>query len=189
MTHGPKPGKAIECARGIAMRRGTVWDVSSMPGFPAHLLVFTPKQVVFIRVKRTRSHISDVGEVRLANRLEIFGLRNIPATAVISTELWILSPWGTWQYFRINPDSVSEIQCDGLAVVHVDPVTRQGTSPVGPVSIIPPVTTMNTTGPAREVSPLVRGDSPGHAPEVPVMKPGDNSGDAVLLETPARTEV
>ena len=63
MSHGPKPRKAIDEAWTIASRRGPVLDTSGMPGFPGDLLLFTGMQVVFIKVKRIRTHATDAREM------------------------------------------------------------------------------------------------------------------------------
>jgi len=128
MTRGKKPEKAIGKSLGIAVMRGAVWDVSTLSGFPADLIVFTPGQMIFIRVKRSRTRISEVREIESDFRPEIRELRTVPATAVVRMELWVLTPWGTWQYFRIAHDSVTEICRDGL------PLAGKEKNPPGPDS-------------------------------------------------------
>jgi hypothetical protein len=54
-------------------------------------------------------------------RTEILYLRRVPLTGVIARELWILSPWGTWQYFRILDDRVIEIRSNGMPVLQEGP--------------------------------------------------------------------
>jgi hypothetical protein len=39
----------------------------------------------------------------------ILQLRRLPKTAVVSREIWVLSPWKTWQYFQVLDDRIVEI--------------------------------------------------------------------------------
>lgn len=113
MTHGPKPKKAIDEASKIAVIRGTLLNISMMPGFFTDLLLFTGTQVVFIRVVRIRTHACDPKEIELMFKEAIRGLRNVPLNPVVCREIHVLAPWGAWQYFRIEDDRVVEVRRDG----------------------------------------------------------------------------
>jgi hypothetical protein len=80
-------------------------------------MIFRETGTVFVRIKRVRSHISDPKDIERMFRDEILQLRRIPKTAVVSREIWVLSPWKTWQYFHVPDDRVVEIRCDGQPVL------------------------------------------------------------------------
>ena len=50
-------------------------------------------------------------------RLDLLRLRRIPLNGANARELWLLTPWGTWQYFRILDDRVIEIRADGTPLL------------------------------------------------------------------------
>ena len=60
-------------------------------------------------MKRSHSRIRSIQELRVLFSDEIAGLHTIPLTAVVSRELWVLLPWGAWQYFCIGDDGIREI--------------------------------------------------------------------------------
>jgi hypothetical protein len=53
-----------------------------------------------------------MGELTILFSGEIAGLRTVPLTAVVSRELWIFLPWGSWQYFCIGNETITEIRND-----------------------------------------------------------------------------
>jgi len=113
MTRGPQPLMAIRGAQEIACRRGVVLDKPVLQRSHYDLILFTAGCTVFIRVKRIRTHISNPQEIARTFSEEILQLRRIPNTAVVSREIWVLSPWKTWQYFQILDDRIVEVRCDG----------------------------------------------------------------------------
>lgn len=118
MTHGPKPKKAIDEAGRIAVGRGTVLDISLIPGFFTDLLLFTGTQVVFIRVMRIRTHACDPKDIEIMFKEAIRGLRNVPLSPVVCREIHVLAPWGAWQYFRIDDDRVIEVRKNGSLLMN-----------------------------------------------------------------------
>jgi len=117
MTHGPKPKMAIDKAAKNTTIRGTVLNISQVPGFFTDLLLFTGTQVVFIRVMRIRIHACDPKEIERMFKEVIHGLRNVPMSPVVCREIHLLAPWGAWQYFRIDDDRVIEVRRDGSPVM------------------------------------------------------------------------
>ncbi|MDP3395138.1 MAG: hypothetical protein Q8S57_00490 [Methanoregula sp.] len=117
MTHGPKPKMAIDKAAKNTTIRGTVLNISRMPGFFTDLLLFTGTQVVFIRVMRIRTHECDPKEIEWMFKEVIHGLRNVPLSPVVCREIHVLAPWGAWQYFRIDDDRVIEVRRDGSPLI------------------------------------------------------------------------
>lgn len=113
MTRGPQPLLALRGAREIACRRGLVLDRAGILSSHYDFIIFRETSTVFVRIKRVRSHISDPKDIERMFRDEILRLRRIPKTAVVSREIWVLSPWKTWQYFHVLDDRVVEICSDG----------------------------------------------------------------------------
>jgi hypothetical protein len=121
MTRGPKPHQAIQEAQQAAAGRGVVMDATGITGSLSDLVVFPPTVVVFVRVKRIRTHITDPKNVEEEFRQEVLQLRQLPQTTVVSREIWVLTPWKKWQYFRILDDRLVEIRCDGSPVLQTGP--------------------------------------------------------------------
>lgn len=131
MTRGRPPLAARRVAQEIASRCGVVLDAAGLQATSYDFILFCSSCSVFIRVKRIRMHISNPPDIARMFREEILLLRRLPKTAVVSRELWVVSPWGLWQYFLISDDSVVEIRCNGLPPRPVQPVNPvPGTVPV-----------------------------------------------------------
>jgi hypothetical protein len=117
MTRGPRPLIAIAGAQEIACRRGTVLDKTVIQRSPYDFILFIAGCTVFVRVKRIRTHISNPQEIARMFTEEIQQLRTIPKTPVVSREIWVVSPWKTWQYFQVLDDRIVEVRCDGQPVL------------------------------------------------------------------------
>ena len=122
MTRGPQPLIAIRGAQEIACRRGVVLDKTVIQRSHYDFVLFTTACTVFVRVKRIRTHISNPQEIAMMFWEEVLQIRRIPKTAVVSREIWVLSPWNMWQYFQILDDRIVEVRCDGQAVLHEEKV-------------------------------------------------------------------
>ena len=122
MTRGPQPLMAIHGAQEIASRRGVVLDKPVLKGSHYDFILFTAGCTVFVRVKRIRTHVSNPQEISSLFCEDVQQIRRIPKTAVISREIWVLSPWKTWQYFEIFDDRIVEIRYDGQAVLQEEKV-------------------------------------------------------------------
>ncbi len=112
MSRGRPPKLACREAYARAAQRGMVLDAAGREASRFDFILFVRERVIFVRVKRSHSRISSSGSGELTVRFssEITGLRKIPQTPVVSRELWILLPWGTWQYYGISDDAITEIQ-------------------------------------------------------------------------------
>jgi hypothetical protein len=111
MTRGPKPVLAIQEAREIAGERGEMLITSHY-----NFIIFCLGCTIFVRIRRVHSHISTPQDIMTMFRNDILQLRILPKTPVTSRELWVLSPWGTWQYFRVDDEQLIEIRRDGRPV-------------------------------------------------------------------------
>ena len=114
VTPGPLPREAIRQAIGQAATRGTVMDRDLFQRTRLGFILFCLNLTVFVRVRRSRSHILRPEDVAAEFALEVRQLRSIPLTNVVARELWLLAPWGTWQYFRIFDDRIIEIRSNGM---------------------------------------------------------------------------
>ena len=117
MTRGPQTLMAIAAAQEIACRRGTVLDNPALQRSHYNFVLFITGCTVFVRVKRIRTHISNPQEIERMFREEIQQLRTVPDTPVVSREIWVVSPWKTWQYFQVSDGRIVEIRCDGQPVL------------------------------------------------------------------------
>jgi hypothetical protein len=114
MTRGPLPAVAIRQAIKNAAARGLVMDRDLHRESRVEFILFCARITVFVRVRRTPLHILSPDDCAAKFKVDLFWLRRVPLTSVIARELWLLSPWGTWQYFRVLDDRVIEIRADGI---------------------------------------------------------------------------
>ena len=112
MSKGRPPKVACREACTSAAHRGVVLCADGVIKSGFDFILFTRERVIFVRIKRSHSRISAVGEIAVRFSNEIAGLRKVPHTPVVSRELWILLPWGTWQYFDIGDESITVIPDD-----------------------------------------------------------------------------
>jgi len=126
MTRGPQPLMAIRGAQEIASRRGVVLDKPVLQRSHYDFVLFTAGCTVFVRIKRIRTHVSNPLDIAMLFREEIHQIRKIPKTAVVSREIWVLSPWKMWQYFQILDDRIVEVRCDGQPVLQGEKVPEEG---------------------------------------------------------------
>ncbi|MCK9592571.1 MAG: hypothetical protein M0Q91_11245 [Methanoregula sp.] len=118
MTRGPQPLIAIRGAQEIACRRGVVLDTTVIQRSHYDFVLFIAGCTVFVRIKRIRTHISNPQEIARMFTEEIQQLRTVPNTPVVSREIWVVSPWKSWQYFQISDDRIVEVRCNGQPVLH-----------------------------------------------------------------------
>ncbi len=112
MSRGRPPRLACREAYARAAQRGMVLDAAGREASRFDFILFVRERVIFVRVKRSHSRISTLGQLSLQFSSEIAGLRKVPQIPVVSCELWILLPWGTWQYYGISDDAITEIHDD-----------------------------------------------------------------------------
>ena len=101
---------AIVTAQEIAGRLGTVLDIPALQRSHHNFVLFTTGCTLFVRVKRIRTHISNPQEIERMFTEEIQQLRTVPDTPVVSREIWVVSPWKTWQYFQVSDDRIVEVR-------------------------------------------------------------------------------
>ena len=113
MTRGPQPFLALQEARAMGSTRGIVGDIPYTEDRRADFTIFCAHAVIFVKIIRTRIHISDIRDIAAYYSREIAHLRRIPQTAVVNCELWVRSQRGSWLYYRVSHDSIGEILRDG----------------------------------------------------------------------------
>ena len=88
MTQGRKPLIALVESDEIGRTRGQVLSTPGKREDYFDLVLFTELLTVFIRVKRSITHISDPKEILAMYRREIIRLRMVTLTAVVARELF-----------------------------------------------------------------------------------------------------
>lgn len=127
MTRGRKPLLGLREAEEIGRGRGETLLTPGRREDYFELVVAEEERTVFVRVKRSRTKLIDPKNILIAYRREIIRLRKIPLTAVVARELWVRSPEGCWQFFRILGDRIIEIREDGTIFEGIDyPVADAG---------------------------------------------------------------
>ena len=120
MTRGRKPLIALVEAEEIGRTRGQVLPTPGRREDHFDLILFMELLTVFIRVKRSTIHISDPNEILAMYQREIIRIRKVALTMVVARELWVRSPRGSWQFFRILADRIVEIRRDGTIIEGVE---------------------------------------------------------------------
>jgi len=113
MTRGRRPLLALKEAYDTATKRGQVMEIYSNRCDHFHFILFTGGLTTFIKIKRTRAKTSDTAGILHDYQREIRHLSRVPQTPVSAREFWVRSPKGSWQFFRVEKDLVTEIQPDG----------------------------------------------------------------------------
>ena len=120
MTRGRPPLVALREAYGIAMKRGQVMPVSEGRCDYFHFILFSENRVMFIKVKRLLSDISDPKEILYNYEREIRHLARVPLNTVDAREFWVRSPRGTFHFFLIGKDRIFGLQADGSVMAGID---------------------------------------------------------------------
>lgn len=129
MPRGPLPAVAIAEAIKNAAARGATMDRNLLRESRLVFILFAPLLTIFVQVRRSRYHLMSPEDCAWDFREDILHLRRIPLTAVVAREVWLLTPWGTWQYFRVLDDRVIEIRADGTPMLQEGKPASGGVSP------------------------------------------------------------
>jgi hypothetical protein len=128
-------------------RKIPLWEVPENAGLPFDFVIFSLFCTWFVKIRRTRSNVSGPQDILHLCSAVIREFRMLPESAVSARELWTLSPHGTWQFFRITADAVTEIRSDGSTMPGTGtsspdphPILRAGSGIPGTGRIVlPPV--------------------------------------------------
>jgi len=85
-------------------------------GLPFDFVIFSGFCIWFIKVRRTRSNLSELQDILQLCNADIHDFRMMPESAVSAQGLWVLALHGTWQFFRITAEGVTDIRSDGSAM-------------------------------------------------------------------------
>jgi hypothetical protein len=125
---------AIKQAIRNAAARGATMDRELIRESRLVFILFCPLLTIFVQVRRSRYHLMSPEDCARDFRADILHLRRIPLTAVVARELWLLTPWGTWQYFRVLDEKLVEIRADGTPMLQVGK-PAPGSAPTGKPSV------------------------------------------------------
>jgi len=114
MTRGPVSGIALEEALPLAKLRGMVFFLRPDPECPCDFEVLNNREVVFVRVKRSRCLHCSLAEMEALYRESILKLRVIPLSPSARRELWVCSRYGRWRFFRIMENGIEEKAVPGV---------------------------------------------------------------------------
>jgi len=109
VTKGPVSEQAIAWALPLARLRGTVYSLLGVTDSPCHLAIMSSREIVFIRVKRTRCLHQSAGQLEMECQDHILRLRAIPSPPSCCRELWVCSRYGRWRFFRVTEAGIEEI--------------------------------------------------------------------------------
>jgi hypothetical protein len=110
MTRGPVSEQAIEWALPLAHQRGSVYFFRKDRECPCDLQIVNGREVVFVRVRRTRCLHRPVPDLEADCHEHVLRLRAVPVSPQVYRELWICSRRGTWRFFRITETGIEEIR-------------------------------------------------------------------------------
>ena len=110
MTRGPVSEQAIEWALPLAHQRGSVYFFRKDRECPCDLQIVNSREVVFVRVRRTRCLHRPVPDLETDCHEHVLRLRAVPGSPPVCRELWICSRRGRWRFFRITETGMEEIQ-------------------------------------------------------------------------------
>jgi len=116
MSRGPHPNRTLERAIPVAEKRGTLLRFRQGPGVPCDFVITGTDPVAFVRVKRAERILCTVDEIGITYGEALLQLRAAAPGPAISKELWICSKHGTWRFFRVTNDGLTELDRDGLAI-------------------------------------------------------------------------
>lgn len=114
MTRGRPPGQALREAKTIAKRQGKLCENTTGRGILYDFAIHLALVLIYVRIKRIRREARTIEEIIEACASDIARLRRIPPTAGLVRELWVRTPKGTWRFFAILDDRITEIPPESL---------------------------------------------------------------------------
>ena len=98
----------------LAKTLGKVREGPDTSQIPAHISVFLEHATLYARIKRPQARID--GPIALLDTCpdDVLLLKRIPFTPVVIHEIWAGLRNGCWQFFRILPNTIVELQTGGL---------------------------------------------------------------------------
>jgi hypothetical protein len=111
VTRGYRPVVAIGEAQQAAMDRGClVISVSSPASLPFDFIISDRGRISLVRVRRLRYPRYETADISRSCRKEILRLRSLRLPEEYSRELHVRGPSRHWHRYRINEDSLEELE-------------------------------------------------------------------------------
>jgi hypothetical protein len=131
MPRGRKPLVALGEAKHIAEKRGEVRYFRHEQDMICSFVIYIVGLVAHVRVRRVeRIRITPEWLEREA-AADLAALRFIASSPEISRELWVYTPKGLFRFFRVQADSVAELDRNGQLMPDQPPVPRRSTWSAG----------------------------------------------------------
>ncbi len=109
MTRGRRSDLALAAAVPVARMRGEVMFFEQRPGACFDLFASGPAGSSAIRVDRTLRIHGSPAEIAREHAEMIARISAAALAPGISRELWLWSPWGTMRFFRVEGETITEL--------------------------------------------------------------------------------
>ena len=113
MKKGRPPQIMLKEAAAIAQKRGEIILVPGGRSDAFDIIICEEFRTVFVRVRGTLSQFTWPLEVLQQYPYEIARVHRLPLTNVTAREFWVRMRNGTWQFFLVRADGITEIGPDG----------------------------------------------------------------------------
>lgn len=113
MKKGRPPQIMLREASAIAQKRGDVIQVPGGRSDAFDLIICEEFRTIFVRIRGTLSRFTWPLEVLQQYQYDIARCHRLPLTNVTAREFWLRMRNGTWQFFLVRANGITEIGPDG----------------------------------------------------------------------------
>lgn len=113
MSRGPRSARALDAALPIAWRRGEVMFFGQRTGSCFDFMTPGPSGPAAVRVDRALSIHGTPAQIAAAHASSIDRMNAAALPPGLSRELWLWAPWGTMRFFRIEGQTITELDMLG----------------------------------------------------------------------------
>jgi hypothetical protein len=110
---GRPPGQTLKDAITLAFLRGMVQVCVNDPERVFDFTITRTVPISFVKVRFCPKVLDTIAMIAEDFKEDIRLLRFVTNDPTISLELWLRSRYGTWRFFRVNGESVIEINRQG----------------------------------------------------------------------------
>jgi hypothetical protein len=96
--------------------RGKVQMAERRPEDMYDFTIVGTNPIAFVRVKYLTRIFASFENIEAEFRHDVLLLRLIAQTTAVSCELWLRSKHGTWRFFRVTGNGITELGHNGMAV-------------------------------------------------------------------------
>lgn len=125
MARGRKPLIALSEAKHIAEKRGEVRYFRHEPDMICSFVIYIVGLVAHVRVRRVERIRITADWLEREAAADLAALRFIASSPEISRELWIYTPKGLFRFFRVQANSVVELDRSGQLMPDLPPVPQR----------------------------------------------------------------